>query len=335
VVAAGRLRKVGYFDGRLCAWRDDEERPFLALPRGGRNVQPLAVLLWETVQASPDANRPLSGRPLGRVILDRRNREWRVLLALALLFAPPMAFVAGRQLLDPWPSRRTLGVGLAVFFAAILAAFVALAVWSWLSRLRFHEYGVVQPGLWRTKELMYHEIATMTCRGTSWLSFAPAPGSGRPTIRYARFSSHPDEGLKALRDHVAWLIGSRWAQQLAHGPVGWTLRLRFLPGGLEYRAWQLFGPGPAVVVPYHYTHYALVGEELHLHVQGGEAPVCKESLAAANFFPGLALLDMIYEGSQPPAADRARAPRELPAPPGGETRIAGRDAGAGGITPGA
>jgi hypothetical protein len=335
VTAAGRLRKVGYFDGRLCAWRDDEERPFLSLPRGGRNVQPLAVLLWELLQASPDANRPLPGRPLGRVILDRHNREWRVLLALALFFAPLMALVAGRLLLSPWPRQRTMGIGLAGLFAPILVAFLVLAVWSWRTRLRFHEYGLVKPGLWRTRVLMYDEIATMTCRGTNWLSFAPAPGSGRrPTIRYLRFGSGPDEGLKALRDHVAWLIGSRWAGQLEHAPVGWTLRLRFLPGGLEYRARQLFGLAPAVVVPYHYTHYALVGEEFHLHVQGGESPVCKESQASANFYPGLALLDMIYErlGAD---EDRSPAPRERPAAPGDETRIVGRDGGPGGVRPGA
>src|SRR5262249_18491224 len=174
----------------------------------------------------------------------------------------------------------------------LLCIFIALAIWSWFIRLRFHEFGVVQPGLWRTKVLLYSQIATMTCRGTNLLIFAPAYGSGLPTVRYRSFASEVDEGLKALRDPVAWLIGYRWADELAKGPVVWTLRLRFLPGGLEYRPWQLFGLAPAVTVPYHYTHYTLAGEFFHLHVQGGERPECKEALAAPNFYPGLALLDL-------------------------------------------
>lgn len=331
VTAISRLRKVGYFDGRLCVWRDDDERPFARLPRGGRNVQPLAVLLWELIRAGPHANAPLPGRPLGRVILDRRSREWQFLLLLFLLFALVATAIIQWRLTHPFDHGRG---AFAAFSAALLSVFATLAAWSWFTRVRFHEYGVVQPGLWRTRALRYDQIATMTCRGTNLLLFEPAPGSRLPAVRYWRLSGAADEGLKALRDHVAWLIAARWAERLAQGPVGWTLRLRFLPGGLEYRAWQLFGLAPAVTVPYHYTHYLLIGEELHLHVAGSEKPVCKESAAAANFYPGLALLEMIYEGCRPglPEADRTPAPRGgLPARE--DTRIVGGDGGPTGVTP--
>src|SRR5262249_17820136 len=153
-----------------------------------------------------------------------------------------MAVVVARWLMGPpWQRPRPGAVALGLVFAGLLSTFVALAVWSWFTRVRFHEYGVVQPGLWGPRVLMDHEIATMTCQGPRRLVFAPAPGCGLPTVRYHSFGSDHDEGLKALRDHVAWLIAQRWAEQLAKGPVGWTLRLRFLPGGLEYRPWQLFG----------------------------------------------------------------------------------------------
>jgi hypothetical protein len=321
VLPLGRVAKVGYFDRKLCLWKDDEERPFLRLPAGSRNVQALGAFLWELTRARPDRDRPQSGQPLGRVVLERKGSgapgvALMVLGLVAAFLLVPTAFLGKGSGPTRLPSYMLL---------AFLAAFVPglfLCLRSLRLRLVFHEFGASQPGWRGRKELLFAEVGTVTWKpNTSSIILAPLPGLDRPTIRFSALRSGEDEGLAAMRDHVSTVLAHRWGAEVPRGPVPWTGRLRFLPGGLEYRPTGLLGDGGPVTVPYHLTSYRIENNVFRLFVPGQSGAASKESVAAPNFYPGLMLLNLIYQGCGRPA------PAAGPAPAARDERITGRGPG--------
>lgn len=328
VLTLDQISMVGWFERRLCVWKDDEERACLRLPLVSRNVWPLGDFLFERVRTRPGFPRLLPGKPLGRVILERGTKGWvpgLLGLAAGLLVGGSMlvyALPGGTQMLN-W----LVYIAVGILALAFLGGY-SLLRWCLNGPLIFHEFGVVQRP-WRGAErsLLYHEIGTVTWTPGPRIALRPLPGLDRPEIRYFSSNMQEDEDWVNMRTRVCINLAMRWRKEVQEGAVAWTPRLRFLPAGLEYHPSRMIGSGEPVQVPYVLTSYQIVTRSFNLFVAGRNRPVCVESIGRANFFPGLLLLNMIYGELRQKAApgDRSPAPR-LPAPPR-DDRVTGDEAG--------
>lgn len=295
-VSLDHITKVGYYNRKLCLWKDDDERAFLRLPADGRNVQPLGAFLWEQRPASPG----LPGKPLGRVLIDLRSYDW-IMGIFVLFVGTPITFFLSRALLAH-PSRLYLGVVVAMGLTTLLCSVAAYTFRRGSTgRLVFHERGVSQPSREGTRMLLHEEIGTVLWQAGPTLTFIPHPDLDRPTIIY-RTGVSLAEDLTPMRDLVCARLAERWAKDLQAGPVQWTPRLRFLPGALEYRPGGLLGDGEPVAVSYSLTSFQLDGATFRLFVTGQPRAVCKERTDLPNFFVGLVLLQMIYRSYRNPSA---------------------------------
>lgn len=294
VVALERISYVGPFERCLCLWKDDEERPFLRIPLASRNVQSLHVFLLDRLLQGPNGMRALPNNPLGRILLDRRARDWIlgvVILVLGLITCGVLFGVALSQ--RDRPSTLMVAYPLGIALAAL--ALGGFFTWKGVTaRLIFHERGVVQFGRGGTKTLLYNEIGTVIWKPGPSITLRPRPGVDRPEIRYRSSLGIEDLDLGQMRTWMCVPMAMRWREELQNGPVKWTERLRFLPGGLEYSTASLLGDGETVTVPYHLTRFQIAHGTFYLFTTERASAVCTERTSVVNFFPGLLLLTMIY-----------------------------------------
>jgi hypothetical protein len=291
-----QIDHVAFHDEHLCLWRG-EERPFLRIPIGSRNGHVLGVLFDEILRGRPPGDSAAPTAP-GRLLLERRSPDGVRGLVLWLLGAPlAVVFALGAHRNSGW-----------LCFMGLCGLVTALGFRLWergrYNLLRIHQFGLSQPGPQGLRQLLYSQIETLTWQPTDQ-EFAPAAGSGLPTIRYScAFGREGDEELVRLRDLVAQQIAERMYRRLREGePVQWTPRLRFLPSGLEYQASGLLREGETTVVPYRHLRYSLGGGELTLYVAEWNGAAEKESLAAPNVWPGLVVLHRILTELNQPRAD--------------------------------
>jgi hypothetical protein len=302
---------AGSYDQHLCLWRADEERPFLRLPRGSRNVLPLGAVLRRRLRGRTDAGPT---QPRGRMLLERRSTLYLgsrlgacVCAGISLLFlAGSGAFAVPEVKPPPWPAYVLCVLGIVG-----LTAVLAWQAWrERKSRLRFHEHGVMQTGSGGDVWLPYDEIAEVVWDRHS-LALRPSPGLRRTPVVLRFVTWHHVAYLASVRDLVCRPLARRWAEALHDGPVRWTHRLRFLPDSLEVLALMAPG-GPTcprlITVPYEQLSYRLERGRLSLFVRGQEQPVCREPSTLSNFFVGLTLLDWLCRGERP-AEPGGSAPR--------------------------
>jgi hypothetical protein len=195
------------------------------------------------------------------------------------------------------------------------AAGGSLLCWyGWRGQLRFHEFGVAQPVWGGVRQLLYSEIAVVLWKRDQVLTLRPAAGAGLPAITFRTMFRKFDAEMAGMREHLCRFLAQRWAQQVRLGPLNWTTRLRFLPGGLEYRPSGLLGPGETVSVPYPLTSYRLENNQFLLFVSGQPRPVLRERVDQPNFFVGLVVLNWIYQSFQQPALPGLEASAPAPRP---------------------
>jgi hypothetical protein len=197
------------------------------------------------------------------------------------------------------------------------------------NRLVFHEFGVSQPARKGARTLFYTEIGTVIWKNALFIILRPRAGIDKPEIRFrtgTRHRQHEDD-LAQMRDFCCYWLARNWADELHKDPIVWTPRLRFLPGGLEYRPRGFLGDEEPVTIPYHLTSYQIQNSVFSLFEAGLSRAVCREWAGVPNFYPGLMLLDWIYHSFQQPAlpTDRSTfAARPLPQAPR-DHRIKGHD----------
>jgi hypothetical protein len=302
---------TGVFDRHLCVWIDDDADPWLRLPVQGRNVNVLRLLLNEHVPPRPS---PSEGRSLGRRLFVRRSSGWWTCACLCLLGGLPLIGLVALPLLD----EDHLGTAcLVAFLPGTLLLFGGLAWLQLVGRswLAVHEHGLV--GV-RGRTLHRDEIGALTWGGPlvveAWpaLNLAPIVLANPPI----------DEDLLAARDNLSRAIAARLRDQLAQGrDVAWTHRFRFLPNGLEYHP----DGGKVVVVPYADLRWALVREQdlvfprVVFFSGNGAVPFGTEDPSVQNFYPALALLDLLRARGEPPlpaADERIQAPQREVRQPG-------------------
>ncbi len=298
------LTHVAVHDQKMCVWRGIEAEALLRVPDHTVNAHALGQVVWHFVEKRPDQSGTLPGQPLGRLLLERRGRDaalgWfclAIALGLSSLFVP-MSY-----------SRAPLAGYIA--FACLLAPLAALGLWLTLRasylRLAFHQFGVAQPG--RGRSLLYADVERMTWHA-NFILLEPPQGDPRPPIRFSTVGVVEDVDFAAMRDLAASAVAARWAEQLSRGPVQWTKRLRFMPGGLEYRPAGFFGDTEPVTAPYHLTSYYLLQMHMDLFVTGAPKPVVQQPLAEANFWPGLILLIWIYADLQRQREEQQKSGRK-------------------------
>jgi hypothetical protein len=321
---------LGVYDRHLCLWLADEERPFLRLPQGSRNVLPLGEILRRRSQGRPDSNVSPDGLSLGRLLLERRYWDLQVRLRGAGflgLFGLCGVFVVVPVLAV---ERETRGAS-AIVALAILAGGVVVASWiafsAWLERprwVRFHERGAVQTGAVEAS-LRYDEVGEVTW-GQS-LILEPLPGLGRRAIVFRLHTWEHEADLASIRDVACRPLARRWREALERGPVEWTERLWFRADGLEFMAEKspLVEPHetPPVeqwgIVPYEDLSYRLEHGWFWLFVRGHERRLCLEDMRGRNFFVGLLLLEWLRQGRGPlPSGGDEHAPRLITA---GDERV--------------
>jgi hypothetical protein len=282
------LTFFGFYGEALAVWRGDEVEPLLRVPDHTVNAHALSQIIWANMEKRPQRNDTLPGKPLGRLLSTLHGRD-------AWLGWPTLVFALGMAgLLVPMSfiPEMLLAVVILGTLATVLGG---LALWLILRasylRLAYHQFGIAQPGLGRS--LLFTEMARMTWTNTFILLEAHDPD--RPTIRFSSISLMQNRDEFAVRDHIAATIATRWWEELGKGPVQWTQRLRFLPEGLEYRSKGFLSDPEPVVAPYYTTSYYALPQWLEVFVTGAPAAVLQQPYNEPNFYPGLKLLDWIYE----------------------------------------
>lgn len=316
LVPLERISYAGALAQSLCVWQDEEERPCLRLWLGSPNVPALYTFLVDRMMHGPTGVRPLPGKPLGRVLLERRSPDMLVELYLVL----PGLIVCGSLLVGGFLNRgSTIGWIILGLLAVVMAALLLTGLFFWRGRksvLIFHEGGVVQPDRRGAKTLFYGEIGTVTWKKGPVIVLAPLRGLDRPEIRYHSSVGKVDLDLLQMRPWLCYATALRWREEIKKGPVQWAPRLRFLPGGLEYRTASLFGAGETVTVPYHLTRYQIAHGTFFLFTTEQAKAVFTERTHGPNFFPGVLLLDLIHDDVR----QRASAVAPTAAPGDGPVR---------------
>jgi hypothetical protein len=307
------LSAVGHYGKDLCVWKGEEERPFLCIPSRSRNAYPLGVLLREAIHSNPTRGMELPGKPLGRILLDHRGPvrqdvmkaiAWSVFLWLALTTV---------GLLCATPFERNVCLTVSLLPLAVLGLGILKLGRSSRATIRFHEAGVSQVGRDGVRELAYTEVESMTWKDGKVIVFQPSPRCDRRAIHYRSSVRDESAGLTAFRNHAANTIARRWLVDLDKSAVIWTPRLRFLPDCLEYRREGMFGSAELQTVGYEKINgYRFNGSWFELYVAGQEGSVMMEWAESVNFFPGLALLNLLNMRHQGAAGDvdvKTLAPR--------------------------
>ena len=296
VVPLGQISRVGIFGQELCVWQGDDERPFARIPQASRNALPLGVFLRERVQQRADLMEPPPGLPLGRVLYEYRLPDaavgaFAIVLGLAVFAC---LFPNARVAVPSFTWRIYL---FPIGHLVLSLALGGVLIWRARSkRLAFHERGVVWHGHGGvTRSLRYSEIGTVVCKQGPTIVLSPVEGLDRSTIRLRSWMSLGAEPALLLEtiDRLCLAVALRWRMELLGGPMKWTSRLRFLPGGLEYRTKDWLGDGETVTVPYHLTTYEIGNGIFRLFTPEQKGPVFTASVGEINFFPGLLLLAMM------------------------------------------
>jgi hypothetical protein len=233
-----RLSWVGFYDGHLCLWNGDDERPFLRLPDGSRNVHALGEVLTRRLRRRPDFDRPPPGLPLGRLLLERRSWGFWLGVGVGVLGALG-ALLLWLFALRLTPYERPPLLGVAVACCCLMIGGVVTAWCGRFGWLRFFERGVSQTGRMGVRQFLYEEIGELIWKKNELLIVKPLPGLERPAIRFRNVNGKFDAQLGEMRDRACEPLAERWIERLAHAPVTWTPRLRLLPDGLEYRPAKL------------------------------------------------------------------------------------------------
>ncbi len=291
-------------DGRVCVWGRGEERPFARVPVGSANARVLLALLEGVVKAN-GAGRDDSVGGLGRVLFERgRSENPLALLLLTLLFVGAGTAVGGWAGGVRGAVFGTLGVcavGSPVFLVMLLTAG---------NVFRCHTGGVYRRSCWRSRELRFEDVGAFTYAATRtyinggyagttvWMRFSPRRGAGGRPVTFSASVTNADAELESLREHVSRVVGARLLQRLEGGEsVAWADGLRLRPDGLEWTAsGGLFGRAVTRLVPYDEIAGTDIQEgQFYLFLRGVRKAVHTAPVSAANFFPGLLVLETLRQ----------------------------------------
>lgn len=302
-VDAEDIAAAGVVGDHVCVWTQGESRASIRILVGSTNALVLLRLLNARITARGiDPDDAIGG--LGRVMFERgKSANPFALLAVTLMFAA--AFAGMGALADD--SIKGAALGLVVF--AVVGSPVFLAVLLTAGNVfRCHALGVHSRFCWRSRELRYEDVGQFTYAatrsyyngiyvGTSVrMRFTPRAGVGGRTVTFSASIKDGDADLDTLREHVSRVIAGQMRRRLEQGECPkWTDGLRFCPDGIEWTTpGGLFSRRVTRLIPYDEIAGTDIQEgHFYLFLRGVRKAVYTTPVSAENFFPGLALLEMV------------------------------------------
>jgi len=308
-VPVPELAEVGLFQGSICVWKGEDERPFVSVPASSAN----AALLREVVARGLEGKKPReAGSGLGRVLFEKSGSR---VVALAVMALGLGAGVVGVITIGDNPGTGAL---VAILGATLIVGGLAAARGS----LRCHQKGVVKRSLLGERVLRYADLEKLTYGATRHyhngiytgtnISMKLAPAPGAKPIGFSTTTRGSESDLEMLREHVAGVIAERLHERLAHeAEVTWTGSVRLSPKGIRFPRRKLLGKGPETFAEYADLRYSIDSGTFHLFTPGEKSSVLDLSCSVENFYPGFALLSRLASEAQeglPSSARRSAAP---------------------------
>jgi hypothetical protein len=294
------LTEVGLFQGRVCVWKGEDERPFVSVPAKSVN----AAVLREVVARGLEGKKPREvGSGLGRVLFEKSGSGVAAAAVMALGLG---GVVVGVIMIGDSPGTGAL---VAVLGAALFVGALAAARGS----LRCHQKGVVKRTLLGERVLRYADLEKLTYGATrhyhngiytgTTISMKLAPGTGAKPIGFSTTTRGSESDLEMLREHVAGVIAQRLYERLAHeSEVAWTGSVRLSAKGIRFPRRKLLGKGPETFAEYADLRYSIDSGTFHLFTPGEKSSVLDLSCSAENFYPGFVLLGRLASEAEAPRA---------------------------------
>ena len=288
------LTYLAWFDDQIKFYRNQEYRPFFAIPQASRNADALGNLLWAIMERRETLNDPIGTHPMGRWMYTFKGRDMVIGSVLLVFFVPFLCLFAFMGL---WLEQVVLLV--LALFCLLIDLLGLWALWrGWSMHLDYHQFGLCQPN--RQRMLRFDEIAGMTWHPQHTdLRFEPKPGSSGQVIHYRSTNQAYHINMIVIRDYISGVIAREWWEQLKEkNKVTWTKNLAFLYEELEYTPATLLGRSEPQYAPYGITSYYLFADHMDLFVQGLPKVALQQKTVVRNFYPGLTLLNWIYASMQ-------------------------------------
>jgi hypothetical protein len=300
--AMAEVVAVACADDHLCVWRRGDELAFAKIPAKSANALLLRQLLEVELQGRRVSHDVAPLGSLGRIIFERpaqaSARWFPLVFGLLLLVAGVAVCTRGRLVFG-------IVLGVPLGLAGILLWVISYRVRRVV--FRCHELGVHKVAILGERRLLYSEVQSLSYSmsrhyyhgmymgSTFRLAFEPIPEKKGNSVNHTVSLQNADKELENLRDRVSMIIAQRQARQLAaRQPVPWTPRIRFLPDGVEYRRWSLFGKGTVLTTPYSKIS-AIRFEKSYLRawVIGEKKPLFSVVSSLPNVFPTFFLLSSL------------------------------------------
>jgi len=297
------IGKTGVFDGAVRLWLRGEDMHFASVPLSSRNAHVFLHLAQRGAAASPPVASPSSStKGLGRLLFTRRTSATSVVFNTIIAFSVLwLAMLSVERFLEAVPMPAARGVLLGIGVLVVLRAIYRLTM-----RYRFHERGLTRTSIVGNRTLLYGQIRAMTwaetttiiegiATGTSVVAkLVPDDGTTPLVVRIHRFRAG-DPDIVPLRHTIARSIGTHLREHLERdGRVPWTKDATFTAAGLEVKT-GLFG-GNTTLLPYDQPIGIRFSDGfLHLFRENWKKPLAILPASGENFYPGLALFEMLME----------------------------------------
>ncbi len=303
-VPLSSISAAGVFERNVRLWKHNDEEHFFSVPHDTKNARVLLALAQRSASTAPAqasaASSTSSG--IGRLLFSRRTT---LLSGLGNTILVIFGLAVGWMCLEKYlgiPTKIALGAMIAVFVLWIFYSIYRATV-----RYRFHERALVRLSLLGTRTLAYANVAAMTWHesaatlehaiplGTTLKAkLLPDDGSRAVSIRIHRFRGR-DGDLEPVRSHIAHHIAHTLQRHLEHGDeVQWTPTAKFKREGLEVKGGWL--NKTITLLPYEQPIGVYPDKGfLVLYRESPHKPLAMLNINEANFYPGLALFEMLMQ----------------------------------------
>ena len=294
-VPLSSISAAGVFERNVRLWRHNDEEHFFSVPYDTKNARVLLALATHAGQASA---RP-STTGIGRLLFSRRTT---MISGLGNTLLVAFGLAVGWMCLERYlhvPSKLAVGAMLGVFVLWIFYSLYRATV-----RYRFHERAVVRISLLGARTLAYANVAAMTWHesastmhgaiplGTTVKAkLLPDDGSPALSIRLHRLRGI-DGDLEPVRSRIAQHIAENLRRHLEHGDdIPWTSMARFTREGLVVQGGWL--GKTTTVLRYDQPLGAFPGQGFLILYRESNKPLARLDINGTNFYPGLALFEMV------------------------------------------
>ncbi len=289
-----RIGMVGFFDEKVCVWKDGDQEPSYQFEPDGMNARIMIDIVERHLPENSRDGREVPG--LGRMLFQKRSKPsvGITLTVLGILSTISVLVFGGLIAVDLEVG--IIGMAVSLFFAVL---FGLAGVNSRKAYFRCHEKGVAKANMFGRNELEYHEIATFSYSAvrnyyngaytgtTLSFTFDPEPGSMKKGIKYNTHVMNESSGdLDGLRNHIAGVISVKLEKQILAGEeLAWG-PAHLSKDGVRFRRSKLFGKGDEDFLNWDQIAGANMDQGyFHIFSTSEEKSVVNMPVTVPNFFP--------------------------------------------------